>query len=256
MTRGLLMVTVGVYLVQTVLQMAGVDFLTGLLGLSVGGLMQAHIWQLVTYLFLHGGPLHLLMNMLMLYFLGSEIERSLGRVHFLLLYFLSGLLGGLGWALLMWPYEGVCVGASGAIFGLLGAFATLYPQREVMLLVFFVIPITMRAWVLALVLGAVQFLMMVSPYAGGVAYSAHLAGGLAGVVYILTLFRQDVVGGWWSQGQRMANDYQRGRRQAADAEQRVTLDRLLDKVAQQGLHSLTPGERKELEKASERLRGR
>jgi membrane associated rhomboid family serine protease len=255
-TLGLILLTVGIYLVQMLFRSAGVDGFTDLLGLSVGGLMRGHFWLPLSYLFLHGSPMHLLMNMLMLYILGSEVERSLGRLHFLILYFVSGILGGLGWALLIWPYGEVCVGASGAIFGLLGAFAALYPQREVTLLVFFVFPITMRAWVLAVVLAVVQLLIMMSPYAGGVAYSAHLAGGLAGLVYVLTLFRQDVVRSWWRRVQANRDSFQTGRRATARARQRVEMDALLDKVAQQGLHSLTPSERRQLEKASAALRGR
>lgn len=255
-TRMLLGVSVGVYLVQAVLRLAGVNFLDGVFGLSVGGIMQGRVWEIVTYLFLHGSPLHLLLNMLMLYFLGSEVERAVGRTHYLVLYFLSGVLGGLGWLVLTWPYEGVCVGASGAIFGLLGAFAALFPQREVTLLVFFVFPVTLRAWVLAVVLGTLQFLLMISPAAGGVAYSAHLAGGLAGLVYVITLFRRDLPEGWWN-GMRLQTQRRRHHRQLdEDRQRRLEVDRLLDKVAQQGLHSLSPAERRQLERASAEMRSR
>lgn len=252
----LLAVTIVVYVLQAVMQLAGVDILTPLFGLSVSGIIKGHFWLLLSYLFLHGGPIHLIFNMFMLFILGSEVERSLGRLHFLILYFVSGILGGLGWVLLMWPYEGICVGASGAIFGLLGAFAALYPQREVTMLVFLVFPLTMRAWVLASVLAVVQMLMMIAPATGGIAYSAHLAGGLAGVIYVLVLFRRDVLSDWWAASQQGVRRHQQSKARAADQALRVELDRLLDKVAHQGLHSLTPGERTELERASAKLRGR
>lgn len=256
LTRSLMIVTVGLYVAQTLLRLAGVDFLTGLLGLSVGGIQQHHLWTLLTYLFLHGSPVHLLVNMLMLYFLGSELERELGRQHYLLLYGLSGLLGGLGWLLITWPYEGVCVGASGALFGLLGGYATLFPRREVTLLLFFIFPITMRAWVLAVVLGVVQFFLMISHDSGGVAYSAHVAGGLAGALYVLALFRREWARDGWLRGRARMNDWSAARLAESDRLQRVEVDRLLDKVAQQGLHALTEGERRTLEKASHRLRER
>jgi rhomboid protease GluP len=255
-TRMLLVTTVGVYLVQFVLKLAGVDVLTGLFGLSVGGMLQHQYWQLLSYMMLHGSPLHLLVNMLMLFFLGSELEEHLGRRHFLLLYALSGVLGGLGWLLLTWPYEGVCVGASGALFGLLGGFAVLFPQREVTLLLFFIFPITMRAWVLAVLLGLVQFFLMMSSSAGGVAYSAHLAGGVAGAVYVLALFRPELARAGWRRGQQQMQDLGTARRAERQRMERLEVDRLLDKVAHQGLHSLTELERRQLEKASERLRGR
>ena len=201
-TRWIMVLSVALYAGQSFLRLAGADVLTSWLGLSVSGIMQHHYWQLATYLFLHGSPLHLLFNMLMLYFLGSELEAHLGRVHYLTLYMVSGILGGLGWLLLTWPYEGICVGASGALFGLLGGFALLFPQREVTLLLFFVLPITLRAWVLATVLGLVQFFLMISPDHGGIAYSAHLAGGVAGALYVLALFRQDLAGAGWALGLR------------------------------------------------------
>ena len=255
-TLALMLASAGVYLLQLILQRAGVDVLTGSFGLSVGGMLQGHVWTLVTYLFLHGGVLHLLVNMLMLYMLGSEIERRLGIGHYLTLYFVSGVLGGLGWWMLTWPYEGVCVGASGAIFGLLGAFAMLYPNREMTVLIFFIIPVTLRAWVLAAVLGLFQLLMMISPAAGGIAYSAHLAGCLAGVVYILVLFRPPEVSLWWSRRQQAWSERKNHRASVQVQARKDEVDRLLDKVAHQGLHSLTPAERKLLDRASAELRNR
>lgn len=253
-TLALMVVTTGVFLIQSILQQAGVDILTGSLGLSVGGMLQGHLWTLATYLFLHGGVFHLLVNMLMLYMLGSELERRVGIGHYLTLYFISGILGGLGWLMLTWPYEGVCVGASGAIFGLLGAFAMLYPNREMTVLVFFIIPVTLRAWVLAAVLGLLQLLMMISPAAGGIAYSAHLAGCLAGVVYILVLFRPPEFFSWWERRQLARSDVRRRRSTLREQARKDEVDRLLDKVAHQGLHSLTPTERKTLDRASAELR--
>jgi membrane associated rhomboid family serine protease len=255
-TRLIMLVTVGLYAGQTLLQLAGVDFLTGLFGLSVAGIQKHHWWSLLTYAFLHGSPVHLLVNMLMLYFLGSELERELGRRHFILLFLLSGLLGGLGWLLLTWPYEGVCVGASGALFGLLGGYATLFPSREVTLLLFFIFPITMRAWVLAVVLGTVQFFLMISPGTGGVAYSAHVAGGLAGALYVLALFRRAWAREGWERGRARLNDIAAIRQAEADRQRRGEVDRLLDKVAQQGLHTLSDAERRTLDQASSRLRSR
>lgn len=253
-TRWIMAGSVVLYVGQAFLRLAGADVLTPGLGLSVGGIMEHHYWQLFTYLFLHGSPLHLLFNMLMLYFLGSELEAYLGRFHYLALYLVSGILGGLGWLLLTWPYEGICVGASGALFGLLGGFALLFPQREVTLLLFFVFPITLRAWVLATVLGLVQFFLMISPDHGGIAYAAHLAGGVAGAVYVLALFRQDLASAGWALGRQRLQERQSRRASRAAQQERAALDRLLDKVARHGLHNLSPAERRQLEEASARLR--
>ncbi len=253
-TLVLLLATLGVFLLQAILRGAGADILTGFFGLSVSGFLRGHFWTLLSYLFLHGGVFHLLVNMLMLYMLGSEVEERVGRLHYLILYFMSGALGGLGWLGLTWPYEGLCVGASGAIFGLLGAFAVLYPHREITVLVFFIIPITMRAWVLGAVLGLIQFLMMIAPASGSIAYSAHLAGGLAGAIYIGVLFRPEAIRDWWRARQSAVQAHRQARTRQVNEVQRAEVDRLLDKMAAQGLHSLTAAERKTLEKASSALR--
>lgn len=250
-TRFLLIASVAIFFGQTLLKLAGGDLLAAWFGLSVRGILQGHFWQFATYALLHGSVLHILINMLMLFFLGRELEDAIGRGHFIALYSLSALLGGLGWLLLTWPYEGICVGASGAIFGLLSAFAVLFPQREVTLLIFFVFPFTLRAWILAVVLGGIQLLMMLSPDHGGIAYSAHVAGAIAGAIYALVVFRPEMLA-------RMTGPLGRFRaaRAAARAEEdRRDTDALLEKVAREGIHSLTPAERRSLEDASRRLRG-
>lgn len=255
-TVALLVVTIGVFVLQFLARVILDVSLEGFFGLSVTGLIRGQLWQFVTYMFLHGNALHLLLNMLMLLFLGAEVERAIGGRHFLVLYFLSGLLGGLGWLMVTYPYEGICVGASGAIFGLLSAYAALYPHRDITFLLFLVLPITVKAWVLAAGLAVVQLLFMMSPAAGGIAYAAHLAGALAGLVYTLTVFRPDV-GRDVAQGLRSRfAESRRARASAADQEQRAEVDRLLDKVANQGLQSLTPRERRLLDDASARLRSR
>lgn len=243
-TRTLLIVTAALYLLQ-MLSHAALRFpLETVFGLSVSGMMSGQVWQILTYQFLHGGPLHLILNMLMLYVLGNEVERAIGGRHFLALYLLSGALGGVGWLLLTYPYEGVCVGASAAIFGVLSAFAVLFPRQEITLLVFFVLPITLRAWILAAILGFIQLVFTISPGIGGIAYAAHLAGGVAGLVYSLVLFRPEL----W-----------RRRAGARPATERTVesgeIDRLLDKIARDGIQSLSDRERQTLERASRRSGG-
>lgn len=249
-TTALLVVTTAVYLVQGICSMLLGLSLPAWLGLSSGGFMQGQYWQFLTYQFLHGGPLHLLFNMLMLGFLGAEVERSVGRRHFLVLYLLSGLLGGAGWLALTYPQEGVCVGASGAIFGLLSAFAVLFPRREVTFLLFFVLPLTMRAWVMAALLALGQLVFMVSPGWGGIAYTAHLAGALVGFAYAVAVFRPEA-------GLLLRQSWRAHRAERAQARRREEtqdIDRILDKVAREGIHTLSRAERAELDRASRTLR--
>lgn len=192
------------------------------------------VWQLITYQFLHLGLGHLLANMLGLFFLGPDVERGLGTNRFFALYFLSGVLGGIGWSLLA-PY-GSCIGASGAVFGVLGAYAALYPNRELILIFLPFTPI--KAWVFVLILGAYEFMHVLGGPGGHVANSAHLGGGIAGYIYTIIIGRPDII-------RKLRAKYLESRPQASRAE----IDRILDKAAQHGMHSLSRRERDTLKQA-------
>jgi membrane associated rhomboid family serine protease len=145
-------------------------------------------WQPVTYMFLHGGLFHLLFNMLALWMFGVDLERRWGTRFFVRFYAVCGLgaaattlvmsLLPFGFAEAM--YESVTVGASGAIYGLLVAYAMMYPHRPIYLYMLFPIP----ARIFVLIIGAVSFLSSVSEARGGVAHAAHLGGLAAGYLYL------------------------------------------------------------------------
>ncbi len=269
-TKRLLQVTVGVFVLGFLLwPQPGGDFspLEQAFGLSRRGLAAGRVWQPLTYLFLHGGFMHLLGNMLGLYFFGSELERRLGSRRFLLLYFGAGVLGGLGWLLLSAGDTTVCIGASGAVFGIIGAFAALYPHRQITLLVFFVLPVTLKARTLALIIGAMSLLLL-RGNTGGIAHAAHLAGGVAGYLYGMRIGGGHVPGWpgesgrqWW---QGLSSLRARMRRQQfkvfttpLEDEGPVDwneVDRILVKVKTLGMGSLTRGERDVLDRASRQVR--
>lgn len=172
-------------------------------------LREGCFWQPVTYGFLHGSWLHLALNLATLLFFGSAVEHLTGTRRFWTLYLASGMIGGLGWMVFNWLEPGfwlavqrlpgsiwvplaqrwaeqqpigefgVCVGASASVFGLIGAYAALAPRRELLLLVFFVIPLRMQARTLALLLMLATVAQLVAGW-GQIAYAAHLVGGLAG----------------------------------------------------------------------------
>ncbi|MBI2441952.1 MAG: rhomboid family intramembrane serine protease [Lentisphaerae bacterium] len=183
--RFLLIGTVGAFFVQAVADHLADGVFTATFALSLAGLRHLELWQPATYLFLHGSLWHLILNMLGLFFFGPDTERTIGTRRFLTLYFVCGIMAGLGWVFISGTPLSYCVGASGAIFGVLGAFAALFPERPVTLLVFFVVPVTMRARTLALALGLISLLSLISQR-GQIAYAAHLVGGIVGYLYGLT----------------------------------------------------------------------
>jgi membrane associated rhomboid family serine protease len=141
-------------------------------------------WQLVTYAFLHGGLDHLFFNMLGIVVFGSELERAWGGRRFLNCYFLSVITAGLtqlAFAALSGQGEPT-VGASGGVFGLLLAFAMLFPNRRLMLLF---PPIPIQARTFALGYGAIELVLGVTGTQSGVAHFAHLGGMLGGWLYLM-----------------------------------------------------------------------
>ncbi|MEO8465903.1 MAG: rhomboid family intramembrane serine protease [Gammaproteobacteria bacterium] len=144
---------------------------------------------ILTSMFLHGGWLHLLGNMLYLWIFGDNIEDRLGRGRFLVFYVVCGAMAALGQGLADPQSEIPMIGASGAISGVLGAYLVLYPRAKVLVLVPLLIFITTVRVPALVVLGiwfAGQLLSSVAaaPGAGGVAFAAHVGGFVAGVVLI------------------------------------------------------------------------
>jgi len=191
-------------------------------------------WQLITYQFLHQGFGHLLANMLGLFFLGPETERALGTNRFFSLYLLSGILGGLGWSFLS-PDHLTCVGASGSVFGILGAYAAFYPQRK--LYIYGLLPI--KAWVLILCLGIYELIRTFGGPGGTVANAAHLGGGIAGYVYATIIGRPEIM-------RKIRRKFEGAPATPVD---RKEIDRILDKASAEGLHRLTASERALLKRA-------
>lgn len=210
-----------------------------LFGLGVEGIMRGYFWQFFTYAFLHGNLLHVLLNMLGLLFMGPELERQLGSRMFTLLFFFSSVLGGLGWLLMTWPHAGICVGASGGLFGLIGAFAGLFPHRRITLLVFFVLPVTMPAWVMGVLFGLFQLAYLLNPGGSSIAYAAHLAGGIAGFLFVRIMYRRR--DDWFARMTARRPAYHA--RPADEGPTREQIDAILDKITRDGIHTLTPRER-------------
>jgi membrane associated rhomboid family serine protease len=139
------------------------------------------LWQLVTYLFIHGGIGHILFNMLTLYFFGKDLEEAWGTRRFLRYYFVCGI--GAGVCVVIANYiagtPGIrTIGSSGAIYGLILAAAMLWPERMVL---FFFFPIKLKY--MAIIIGAIAFLQSMGANTG-VSEVAHLGGMLIGFLYL------------------------------------------------------------------------
>jgi len=138
------------------------------------------ILGLFTYQFLHGGVWHLAINMLLLWMFGSELEERWGSRFFLKYYFVCGVGGGLAYALLSFGQNAPSVGASGAIYGLLMAYAIWFPNRVVLLA--FLFPIRVRHVIVFLIV--IQTLQAIEATGTGIAYTAHLGGMAFGYFYL------------------------------------------------------------------------
>ncbi len=139
-----------------------------------------HAYQIVTHMFMHANFQHILFNMLMLYFLGPMVEQALGSKKFLILYLVSGF-GALVAHFIFFPGSGV-VGASGAVYGVLIAFATLFPNVQLMLMF---PPIPVKAKYLALGLIVIGLVSGLGGYQQGIAHFAHLGGALTAFILLI-----------------------------------------------------------------------
>jgi rhomboid family protein len=146
------------------------------------------IWQIATYMFLHGGIFHILFNMLALWMFGTELERIWGTRYFLKYYFVTGIGAGLLTTLFsLLPFsvaqtlqQSVVIGASGAIYGLLLAYGLYFPDRPIYM--YFVFPIPAKVFVL--IMGAIAFYSSMSNAGGGIANATHLGGLVIGYLYL------------------------------------------------------------------------
>jgi membrane associated rhomboid family serine protease len=158
------------------------------------------VWQIVTYMFLHGGITHLLFNMLTLWMFGIQLERDWGTRRFLKYYFYCGIAAGVcvvAVNVLLGYWGTITLGASGAIFGVLVAFGVTYPDQTV--LMYFLFPI--KAKYLVMIFVAIELLLTFGPNTG-VSTIAHLGGAAFGFVYLkgrLPRLPMPDIGGAYSQ---------------------------------------------------------
>ena len=274
MTSILLVTNVAIFLLQQILTITiGDERFLSWFALSVHGLQEWRLYQVITFQFLHGGIWHLLGNLMGLYFFGRTMEQALGQNGMLKLYLLSGTLGGLLQIALgfMFPerYGTAVLGASAGVCGLVAAFAVSRPNQPITLLLFFVLPVTFPAKVILAFEGAVTIWGLIAP-SDGIAHAAHLGGMLTGIAFILGIshasgsqwewlqfFRRRPSGSGsiitpprrtWRSSPRISSD----EIPSAEFISRK-VDPILEKISAHGIHSLTDEERQILEAARNRM---
>jgi membrane associated rhomboid family serine protease len=183
----LIIANVAVFIIDWLATRASGIQLSAILGLRPIAVVQGlQIWQLATYLFLHGGVFHILFNMLALWMFGVELERMWGTRFFAKYYFFAGVGAGITVvvvSLLPFGREAYLIptiGASGAIYGVLLAYALYFPNRPI--LMYFVFPVPAKYFVM--IMGAIAFMSASEGSGSGVSHVAHLGGLVFGYLYL------------------------------------------------------------------------
>jgi len=144
-------------------------------------------WQLITYMFMHGGFFHILINMLVLWMFGAELENTWGSQRFFTYYMICGVGAGLCNLLIapLFTSVGPTVGASGAIYGVLVAFGYLFPDRKIY--IYGLIPVKAKFLVILYML--IELFAVAGGQDSGIAHMAHLGGGVVGFVYLMIMYK-------------------------------------------------------------------
>ena len=182
--KALVVANVAAFLVSMVVPAITLSF-----GLRPADVLESlQIWQPVTYMFLHGGIFHILFNMLALWMFGVELERMWGSRFFTRFYFVVGVGAAFTTLVLSFMplpfadqlYYSLTIGASGAVYGVLLAYAMYFPHRPIYVYFFFPIP----AKYFVMIIGAISLLSAMNGPGGGIAHTTHLGGLIVAYLYL------------------------------------------------------------------------
>jgi len=211
------------------------------------------IWQLVTYMFLHGGFFHILFNLFVLWMFGRSLEDVWGTRAFLKYYFVTGIGAGIITTITPFSFHNVVIGASGAVLAVLLAYARTWPNN--LIYIYFLFPVPAKYFVGFLII--VDLLAVAGrPGAGNVAHITHLGGVLVGWLYLLKrdgrLFSFSLSKLWQKRRQKKLKTRLTTKRQD-NLDFMADVDRILDRINEVGYDGLTEKEKKTLSKASAKL---
>lgn len=266
-TSWLIFINISVFILQEISHIwFRSTFIETFFALSRYSMGSGYVWTLVTYAFLHGSVLHVLVNMLAIFFVGRILEFSLGWKNLLKIYFVSLIFGGLFWLVLGRGHADILVGASAAGFGLMTFFCLLYPDKPITVLLFFIIPLTLKPkWILWGMLAMEGFLYLFFETSGKsvIASSGHLGGIIGGAMMYQWMIKWKhlfnfgkIKGPKWLK--KIRNPKVANPRFTISIANKETIknevDRVLDKINKKGFGSLTDEERRILDKANDILR--
>ena len=219
--------------------------------MSYRGIDQAYAWQFFSAMFLHAGVFQFAGNMLVLYFIGRDVESILGQRHFLYLYLCGAIGGELGHLFLM-PSTTVLLGASGGVAAMVIALAIMLPELELTDSLFFILPVRLKMKYFGYALWGLGVVLLVIDRDGVVSHSAYLGGCAAGWLYAHLLgfgrpsFLQRAL-------RRRRVESERRRRMSLGEFIAEEIDPLLEKISRSGLESLTRSERRTLAQVREKM---
>ena len=204
------------------------------------------IWQPITYLFLHGGFIHLLFNMFVLWMFGKDLENQWGFSPFLKYYFACGIGAGVITSFFGWGSYTPVIGASGAIYGLLLAYGLTYPNRLVYL--YGIFPIKVKFMVIGM--GVIAFFASMTSENSTVSHITHIAGMVMGLMYLQSKINFKHIKLWLINRKINSLNIKITQREDSDIKLRKRVDKILEKLNTDGWDGLTKDEQKMLHKAS------
>ena len=207
------------------------------------------IWQTFTYLFVHGGLLHILFNMFVLWMFGKDLEIEWGKNNFLLFYFICGIGSGVMTVLINMNSFIPIVGASGAIYGLLVAYGYTYPNRIIYLYGLF----PLRVKYLVVSLGIIAFFASLSTSSSNISHITHLSGMLIGISYIVLTYNWKTIHLLYVKMRIKSIQKQTDENNNEIETIKIKMDKILDKLNAGGWENLSSHEKDFLTKSSKQL---
>lgn len=204
------------------------------------------IWQPITYLFLHGGFIHLLFNMFVLWMFGKDLENQWGFIPFLKYYFACGIGAGIATSIFGWGSFTPVIGASGAIYGLLLAYGLTYPNRLVYL--YGIFPIKVKFMVIGM--GVIAFFASMTSANSTVSHITHMAGMVVGLIYLQSKINFKHLKLWLIDRKIHSLNVKIAKRENSDHQLQKRVDKVLEKLNTEGWDGLTEEEQNVLHNAS------